>query len=65
MNEIDNYIIKLRNTYNKKYREILCKRDTFLQSIQEELNIRLDGDNIIADIPDLIDLEDDKNGKEK
>lgn len=53
------------DTYNKKYREILCRRDAFLQSIQKELNIRLDGDNVIADIPDMIGIEDDKNGKEK
>lgn len=57
MKRFDSYIIKMCN--------ILIKRDAFLKSIQEELNIRLDGDNVIADIPDMIGIEDDKNGKEK
>lgn len=57
MKRFDNHIIKMCN--------ICHKRDAFLQSIQKELNIRLDGDNIIADIPDIFGIEDDKNGKEK
>lgn len=57
MKRFDNHILKMCN--------ILIKRDVFLKSIQKELNIRLDGDNVVADIPDMIGIEDDKNGKEK
>ena len=57
MKRFDNHIIKMCN--------IVHKRDAFLQSIQKELNIRLDGDNIIADIPDIFGIEDNKHEKEK
>lgn len=57
MKRFDNHIIKMCNIFHK--------RDAFLQSIQKELNIRLDGDNIISDIPDIFGIEDNKHGKEK
>lgn len=57
MKRFDSHIIKMCN--------IVHKRDAFLQSIQKELNIRLDGDNVIADIPDIFGIEDNKHGKEK